>query len=172
MAEQRRRRRENITAPADHATLRENYRFLPEDDPETWQERMVQRYHADLIHDCVGADLTRAPEQIGLRWRTRADVASGKGEFLCGNKHCKSRDRELNEYEVPFSYQEDDEDKTELVTLRLCCKCGPLLMGEASDAEDNEEDDERPKKRRKKDKKKQKKKHRRRETSEAPESIP
>ncbi|GKY98204.1 hypothetical protein MPSEU_000778100 [Mayamaea pseudoterrestris] len=32
------------------------------------------------------------------------------------------------DYEVPFSYQEQGESKLELVKLRLCAKCAPLLF--------------------------------------------
>lgn len=34
----------------------------------------------------------------------------------------------LHDYEVPFTYTEQGETKTELVKLRLCLKCSPLLF--------------------------------------------
>jgi protein FRA10AC1 len=34
----------------------------------------------------------------------------------------------LNDYEVPFTYTEQDQTKTELVKLRLCLRCAPLLF--------------------------------------------
>jgi hypothetical protein len=41
----------------------------------------------------------------------------------------------LTNFEVPFTYQEDNQNKTELVKLRLCARCAPRLFvsnGEAS----------------------------------------
>lgn len=41
----------------------------------------------------------------------------------------------LTNFEVPFTYQEDTQNKTELVKLRLCARCAPRLFvskGEAS----------------------------------------
>lgn len=154
--------------PADVAALEEHYQFVPEQGgaAESWQERMVQRYHAHLYKDYVLADLTRSPQkQIGLRWRTRPEVESGRGSRTCGNKHCpssqqspatreereaaeavcceKELEREsverrklkalahgvwLSDYEVPFTYEEAGESKTELVKLKLCARCAPLLF--------------------------------------------
>ncbi|XP_050121353.1 uncharacterized protein LOC126598995 isoform X2 [Malus sylvestris] len=37
--------------------------------------------------------------QIGLRWRPEKEVTSGKGQTLCGNKHCDVKDG-LASYEV------------------------------------------------------------------------
>lgn len=34
----------------------------------------------------------------------------------------------LHDYEVPFTYQEHGDSKTELVKLRLCLRCAPLLF--------------------------------------------
>lgn len=34
----------------------------------------------------------------------------------------------LHDYEVPFTYTEQEETKTELVKLRLCLRCSPLLF--------------------------------------------
>jgi hypothetical protein len=41
----------------------------------------------------------------------------------------------LTSFEVPFTYQEDNQNRTELVKLRLCARCAPRLFvskGEAS----------------------------------------
>ncbi|RVX02878.1 Protein FRA10AC1 [Vitis vinifera] len=87
---------------------------------------------------------------IGLRWRTEKEVISGKGQFICGNKHCDKRDG-LTSYEgktkplcwpsgqplmiiceiylnstsivkkeVNFSYFEAGENKQALVKLVTC----------------------------------------------------
>ncbi|KAJ6964646.1 hypothetical protein NC652_002787 [Populus alba x Populus x berolinensis] len=39
-----------------------------------------------------GMDKFVAAELIGLRWRTEKEVISGKGQFICGNKHCDVKD--------------------------------------------------------------------------------
>lgn len=111
----KKRKVRSIVSEADHAELERHYRFLlPEDEEEdddpsnnnttkavggknstsssTWQDRMVRHYHQHLYKDCVLADLTRIAthQQLGLRWRTQTEVASGKGRTSCGNKHCPS----------------------------------------------------------------------------------
>jgi hypothetical protein len=30
-------------------------------------------------------------QKVGLRWRTQEEVASGKGQFMCGAKGCSTR---------------------------------------------------------------------------------
>jgi protein FRA10AC1 len=147
----------------------------------TWQSRMVARYHEHLDKDYVLANMTRAQSphhQLGLRWRTKTEVQTGKGSKSCGNLHCpaalvatnknkttttmttaapstaayKAREhylqkeeeeteaREvdrlaklapgilLTDYIVPFTYREHGEIKTQLVKLKLCAKCAPLLF--------------------------------------------
>mmetsp|Transcript_14574 Transcript_14574/g.17731 ORF Transcript_14574/g.17731 Transcript_14574/m.17731 type:complete len:384 (+) Transcript_14574:69-1220(+) len=55
----------------------------------TWQDRMVIKYHSHLYKSHVIADLTNYKmKQIGLRWRTKQEVISGKGFDTCGNKYC------------------------------------------------------------------------------------
>ena len=156
--------------------------------PSTWQDRMARRYESHLYREFVLADLTRyKTAQIGLRWRTKDEVTSGKGFDTCGNKHCPSYrvggDSSLDieaarraalsrtsqdavrlynidasgsssshnaeqgeeeqeearlsnlpngcgvaDYEVPFSYTERDVRRVELVKLRLCLRCAPMLF--------------------------------------------
>lgn len=109
--------------------------------------------------------MTRVKQrQLGLRWRTAAEVRTGRGDETCGNLHCPDtgavtddtlskrlekywnadcpeteemeKDRVtqlphgalLTSFEVPFSYKEQGEPQTELVTLRLCIRCAPLLF--------------------------------------------
>jgi protein FRA10AC1 len=110
----------------------------------TWQDRMVQSYHDHLYKEYALADLSRGPgQQIGLRWRTKQEVIDGRGERTCGNKHCSSLPARQNNnnnnninnndsmplmtLEVPFSYQERGVQKMELVKLRLCPVCVPLV---------------------------------------------
>lgn len=158
-----------VVHKSDMAELRRHYKFVPtvaegsSRENSTWQERMVQHYHQHLYKEYVLADLKFVEEEkLGLRWRTKQEVASGKGSSSCGNKHCPSHspssirklhasignckprsDEEIEErhrlsllsygdeqvdFEVPFSYQENNTSKMELVKLRLCAKCAPLLF--------------------------------------------
>ena len=116
----------NIVSDADHAALEANYRFVPsEKEPSSWQERMVHRYSRDLYREFALADLS-TPGKLGLRWRTKDEVIKGRGERSCGNKKCQQQER-LVTLEVPFSYTEGGEKKKELVKLRLCANCLPLV---------------------------------------------
>ena len=157
----------NVISGADHEELRKHYTFLPSDDKsnKTWQDRMVNHYHSHLYKEYVLADMSRAPLQLGLRWRTQEEVQNGRGHATCGNKHCpgggqmsesivtqpllskyyqsyqpSNNEQEqallerlphgigLHDYEVPFTYTEKNQTKTELVKLRLCLRCSPLLF--------------------------------------------
>ncbi|KAG7356110.1 folate-sensitive fragile site-like protein [Nitzschia inconspicua] len=93
--------------------------------------RMVQSYHDNLYKEYALADLSRGPGQIGLRWRTRQEVVDGRGERTCGNKLCTKQQERNNgpliTLEVPFAYQEHGVKKKELVKLRLCPACLPLV---------------------------------------------
>ncbi|KAK4565070.1 hypothetical protein RGQ29_006929 [Quercus rubra] len=66
--------------------------------------------------------------KIGLRWRAEKEVISGKGQFICGNKHCDEKD-DLASYEtsVNFSYSEAGENKQALVKLVTCERCADEL---------------------------------------------
>ena len=148
------RRMKNIVSAADHAAMHEHYSFLPpetsrvsnnsrvrdadgkiaENGPKSgdssWQERMVSKYHEHLFKEFALADLS-IPGKIGLRWRSREEVISGRGESSCGNKRCKYKNDSVDELvtlEVPFSYKERGERKKELVKLKLCVNCRPLLQ--------------------------------------------
>ncbi|MCL7047316.1 hypothetical protein MKW94_009612 [Papaver nudicaule] len=68
-----------------------------------------------------------APLPVGLRWRTEKEVLSGKGQFICGNKHCDEKDN-LASYEVNFSYVEAGENKQALVKLVACERCAEKLV--------------------------------------------
>jgi protein FRA10AC1 len=128
----------NVVSEADHEILKEHYTFVPPEEAKAtlWQERMVQRYHDGLYKEFALADLSR-PGQIGLRWRTQQEVLDGRGERTCGNKRCPHQDQQrtnsdddlnnLSTLEVPFSYCEHGIAKKELVKLRLCQSCRPLV---------------------------------------------
>lgn len=129
----------NVVSSADHAELEKAYTFVPPSSinsndalngnsrggGSTWQDRMVQKYHEGLYKEFALADLSR-PGQLGLRWRTRQEVVDGRGERSCGNKICHNKN-DLVTLEVPFSYEERGVAKKELVKLRLCPACRPMV---------------------------------------------
>lgn len=141
----------NLVSAADHEVLRESYTFLPPpaatpssssssappqpqstSSSSTWQERMVQTYHQGLYKEFALADLS-VPGKIGLRWRTKQEVEVGRGETTCGNKKCSESHAQtpvdgLVSLEVPFAYVEHGVRKKELVKLRLCEQCRPLVV--------------------------------------------
>ncbi|WJX92924.1 hypothetical protein P8452_74504 [Trifolium repens] len=110
----------------DQDTLREGYRFIrsEEDDLDpSWEQRLVKRYYAKLFKEYCLADMSQYKSgKIGLRWRTEKEVMSGKGQFICGNKHCDEKDG-LASYEVNFCYFEAGENKQALVKLVACERC-------------------------------------------------
>lgn len=52
-----------------------------------------------------------------MRWRTEAELVSGRGQFTCCEKRCSARDG-LRTWEVNFAYMEQGEKKNALVKLR------------------------------------------------------
>ncbi|XVE76721.1 hypothetical protein DITRI_Ditri13aG0004200 [Diplodiscus trichospermus] len=119
-----------LPVKTDHDTLREGYRFIrsEEDDMNpSWEQRLVKRYYDKLFKEYCIADMSQYKSgKIGLRWRTEKEVISGKGQFICGNKHCNEKD-DLASYEVNFSYFEAGEHKQALVKLVTCKRCAEKL---------------------------------------------
>uniref|UniRef100_A0A453L624 Protein FRA10AC1 n=1 Tax=Aegilops tauschii subsp. strangulata TaxID=200361 RepID=A0A453L624_AEGTS len=113
----------SLPIKTDKDTLREGYRFIlsEEDDMDsTWEKRLVKRYYDKLFKEYCIADMTQYKKcKIGLRWRTEKEVISGKGQFICGNRHCDEK-HGLGSYEVNFSYVEAGEQKQALVKLVAC----------------------------------------------------
>ncbi|BFG20218.1 hypothetical protein CerSpe_064930 [Prunus speciosa] len=109
-----------LPVKTDQDTLREGYRFIrsEEDDMDrSWEQRLVKRYYDKLFKEYCIADMSHYKSgKIGLRWRTEKEVVSGKGQFVCGNKHCDVKEG-LASYEVNFSYFEAGENKQALVKL-------------------------------------------------------
>ncbi|GAB2232725.1 hypothetical protein Droror1_Dr00011774 [Drosera rotundifolia] len=120
----------NYLIKTDQDTLREGYRFIrtEEDDNDTsWEQSLVKRYYDKLFKEYCIADMSHYKiGKIGLRWRTEKEVVSGKGQFICGNKHCDEKDN-LASYEVNFSYIEAGESKQALVKLVACERCAEKL---------------------------------------------
>ena len=122
-----------LAASTDRAALLAAFTFLAPDPDEpapashlapadaAWQARLAARYYAALNKEFALCDLSRAP-RLGLRWRSAAEVAAGKGQFTCGALGCAAV-AGLHSYEVPFSYEERGVARSALVKARLCGAC-------------------------------------------------
>ncbi|XP_053957796.1 protein FRA10AC1 [Anastrepha ludens] len=104
--------------------IKEQHRFLWDENEKTeedsWEVRLAKRYYDKLFKEYCIADLTRHKDnKVALRWRTKDEVVTGKGQFQCGSSKCEQRDN-LRSWEVNFSYREQGERKNALVKLRLC----------------------------------------------------
>ncbi|RWS18424.1 protein FRA10AC1-like protein, partial [Leptotrombidium deliense] len=111
--------RNNLNDRTDYDVLRENHKFLWEDDvePETWEKRLAKKYYDRLFKEYCITDLSYYRQnKIALRWRTEKEVLDGKGQFCCAEKKCSVRDN-LKSWEVNFSYSEHGENKNALVKL-------------------------------------------------------
>ncbi|KAL8154372.1 hypothetical protein V2J09_012132 [Rumex salicifolius] len=110
---------EKVPIKTDQDTLREGYRFIrtEEDDMDTsWEQRLVKRYYSKLFKEYCIADMSKYKSgKIGLRWRTEKEVRSGKGQFICGNKHCDEKNDMARE------------NKQALVKLVACNRCAEKL---------------------------------------------
>ena len=72
-------------------------------------------------------DLSRYKEgKVGCRWRHKKEVLLGKGEIVCGNKHCFN-EKCLEDYEFVFKYIEVGESLQALVKVKLCSNCEPKM---------------------------------------------
>ncbi|KAK0422519.1 hypothetical protein QR680_007620 [Steinernema hermaphroditum] len=113
----------------DFDVIRENHKFLWDsaDEDLSWEARLAKRYYDKLFKEYCIADLSRYKEnKVALRWRIEKEVRSGKGQFICGNKHCSS-EKGLDSWEVNFAYKEERIQKNALVKLRLCPQCSAKL---------------------------------------------
>ncbi|XP_012283249.1 protein FRA10AC1 [Orussus abietinus] len=122
-------KRDTSQDKTDHDVIRENHRFLWEDDdtPNSWETRLAKKYYDKLFKEYCICDLTYFKQnKVALRWRTEKEVVVGKGQFECGSKYCTSKDS-LRTWEVNFGYIEHGEKKNALVKLRLCSDCSLKL---------------------------------------------
>eukprot|EP00927_Polykrikos_kofoidii_P008379 TRINITY_DN13478_c0_g1_i1.p1 TRINITY_DN13478_c0_g1~~TRINITY_DN13478_c0_g1_i1.p1 ORF type:complete len:633 (+),score=81.57 TRINITY_DN13478_c0_g1_i1:73-1971(+) len=114
---------------SDFQLLQEAHRFLrtEADEDGSWEARLARRYYDRLFREYVICDLAGYQKGcIGFRWRTEAEVAQGKGQFICAHKMC-SFETNLSSYEVDFKYREAGYNKRALVKVRLCEKCAYKL---------------------------------------------
>ena len=121
---------------SDAALLRQHHEFVRSeaaaDKPGSADNdrvaKLADEYWAHTFREFALADLSKYETgQIGLRWRTEAEVVAGKGQFVCGANGCDGTGG-LHSYEVPFTYRERDVDKQTLVKVRLCGGCAPRLF--------------------------------------------
>jgi protein FRA10AC1 len=116
----------------DYDIIRENHKFLWNSDDITeaeksWDAKLAKRYYDKLFKEYCIADLTfYEKNKVAMRWRIEREVKSGKGQFICGEKHCE-KDKGLESWEVNFTYKEHGEKKSALVKLRLCPACSAKL---------------------------------------------
>ncbi|KAM9973210.1 hypothetical protein ACTFIR_012586 [Dictyostelium discoideum] len=128
----------------DYQVLKENHQFLRDEnenediDQLTWEEKLAKTYYDRLYKEYAIIDLSRYKSgEIGLRWRIESEVIMGRGQFTCANKKCESSSSstttinnkidDLKSFEVPFSYNELNENKVALVKVVLCPLCSKLL---------------------------------------------
>lgn len=113
----------------DYHVIKDNHKFLwtDNDKPESWEEEFAKKYYEKLFKEYCIADLSfYKANKIALRWRVEQEVVVGKGQFICGNKHCSEKEN-LRTWEVNFAYKENDEKKNALIKLRLCPSCSTKL---------------------------------------------
>ncbi|KAJ3189800.1 hypothetical protein HDU85_000084 [Gaertneriomyces sp. JEL0708] len=120
-----------VTGMSELEVLKEHHKFLRDelqvDGEDTWESRLARKYYDALFKEYCLANLSRyKTSQLALRWRTKKEVISGKGQFVCGNLDCQVTD-ELRSWEVNFGYVEGGVKKNALVKLRLCTKCSYKL---------------------------------------------
>ncbi|CAH1389542.1 unnamed protein product [Nezara viridula] len=122
-------RRDNSKDKRDIDIIRENHKFVWEDDdiPSTWEERLAKKYYDKLFKEFCITDMSKYKEnKFAMRWQTEQELVTGKGQFVCANKAC-SENESLRTWEVNFAYKEDGERKNALVKLRLCSSCSKKL---------------------------------------------
>uniref|UniRef100_A0A182JHI5 Uncharacterized protein n=1 Tax=Anopheles atroparvus TaxID=41427 RepID=A0A182JHI5_ANOAO len=120
--------RDNSRDKTDHDVIRENHRFLWDNETvDSWEKQLSKKYYDKLFKEYCIADLSRYKEnKVAMRWRVEKEVVVGKGQFICGAKSCEERNN-LRSWEVNFGYLEQAEKKNALVKLRLCLKCSDKL---------------------------------------------
>ena len=131
---------ETPTLTTDLDELKKHHAFLRDDDRENDDEeeeekkkknaregeRMAIKYEEKLFKEYAIPDLSRCDEGVGLRWRTKQEVARGKGVDVCGEKRCSER-RNLGTFELNFRYKERGEVKNALVKVVVCPTCEEKL---------------------------------------------
>ena len=146
----------------DLAVIRSEYRFVRNSDDEADEDidPATRRFEEALFREYAIADVSRYQEHLlGLRWRTKDEVRSGKGLHICGDRKCDERNS-LVTLEVPFAYVEHGEKRRALVKVVLCQEHAEHLRLAKKISVKREDGDleaeARPEKKKKKKKKKKK----------------
>lgn len=114
--------RDSSRDKSDLDVIRENHKFLWDEssEPNSWEEQLARKYYDKLFKEYCICDLSRYKyNQVAMRWQTKLELCSGKGQFICGEKRCQEQNN-LRTWEVNFGYVEQGEKKNALVKLRLC----------------------------------------------------
>lgn len=97
----------NSLSESDQVELVTQHEFVRDDDADEkrayeWGVRMARKYYTKLFKEYAIVDLQLYKSgRVGMRWRIEREVITGKGQFVCGSKHCQSVTN-LHSYEVPF----------------------------------------------------------------------
>lgn len=107
-----------------------HHKFLWDENKDkvnSLEKEIAKTYNDQLFKEfCIGDLNGYKLNKIALRWRTKKEVISGKGETMCGNKECDSKE-DLRSWEVNFRYVEHGKANNALVKLRLCPPCSLKL---------------------------------------------
>lgn len=114
--------------PNSSSNIQHTFLLNEKNDLLTEAERQaLKQYHEQFFKEYCISDLTNyKTNQVALRWRTKKEVISGKGESVCGDKNCNSNEN-LKTWEVNFKYFENGNYQNTLVKLRLCTDCSIKL---------------------------------------------
>mmetsp|Transcript_7300 Transcript_7300/g.10024 ORF Transcript_7300/g.10024 Transcript_7300/m.10024 type:complete len:178 (-) Transcript_7300:244-777(-) len=122
----------SVAAKLIKSLLKSSYTFLPR-----MESNSSSKHGQQLFRDYAIIRFRRKEKKLGLRWRSRKDVLSGKGKTVCGNEKCGATDgvrdkhkglrSQLRNFEVKFGYAEQDQPKCALIKVKLCKRCGKKL---------------------------------------------
>ena len=107
----------------DELALLEFHQFIRNDAYDEahrhdWRVRMARKYYDKLYKEYAIIDLSRYKEgAIGMRFRTETELIDGIGQYSCAAKKQCNSTVDLHNYEVPFQYRENGEEKMELVKV-------------------------------------------------------
>ena len=135
--------------------LEQNHQFVRDEDRdvEVNEEKLLARqYYSSLFREYALIDLSRWRElKVALRWRTKAEVLAGQGQFTCGCLNCSGRNRgdidqhseKLQTFELNFAYTEDGAKKNALVKVCVCRRCSRKLRKAQKSDDDQTESHKR-----------------------------
>ena len=126
--------------------LEQHHRFIRDGngdsastDSISEEKLLAKKYYDGLFREFALVDLSLWKYQkVAMRWRTKAEVLAGTGQFSCGSLSCRQHNeivernktdhRGLQILELNFAYEEAGEKKNALVKVCLCRKCERLLQ--------------------------------------------